>query len=187
MLYLSQIINSFTQEGLNDQNEMKKITAHCEEIYSSFRTDYKTWQKKYNPRLDVIGINKKWKYFRNPTSVQQEQQQHQPQPEPEKLDKNYNHIVNDIVQLTGYHSSKNDFDVLLELGRCRQEAQAKTVPNSNANNTADDEGPRTLPAGFSLAPLENRFKHSTGPESAFVCSRETSKDPCKTSHVINID
>ena len=136
------------------------------EIYTNFKNDYKNWQKKYSPRLDVIGINKKWKNFRNPKSV--------PIEEPENTNRDYNHIVNDIVQLTGYHSSKNDFDVLLELGRSMQEAQTKPTPTAT-----EEDGPRVLPFNFSMAPIENRYKSSKGQESAFVCSRETSKDPCK--------
>jgi len=169
------IMGYFIKDGLNEASELRKITSHCEEIYHNFKNDYKAWQKKYLPRLDVISINKKWKHFRNPKSVKQ------PEPE-EHVNRDYNHIVNDIVQLTGYHSSKNDFDVLLELGRSMHEAQTLPKPNPTSiitpipTNTTEDEGPRTLPMGFSMAPLENRYKSSRGGESAFVCSRETSKE-----------
>lgn len=137
------------------------------EIYPSFKHDYKLWQSKYLPRLDMVGINKKWKYFRNPPTTQAEEPA-------DDLSRDYNNIVSNIVHLTGYHSSKNDLNDLMELDRSIKEAQTKQA------SPAEEEGPRTLPTGFSLGALESGYRTSKGQDSVFLTSRNPSREPSKS-------
>lgn len=101
---------------------MLAMTADCETLYSRFKSDYNSWIKKYAPKLSVISINKKWKQLRDP--------KFDPQARTDgSVD--YNNRVNNIVQLTGYHSSKNDFNDLMELGKCVKDAMnTSKIPNN---------------------------------------------------------
>lgn len=106
------------------------IGRHCEEIYSNFKPEYKSWYESYHPRLSNVTINKKWRQLKQSNYITPETKV--------KTSADYNNLVDDIVQLTGYNSSKNDFNDLLELAKSMKIVQNQGNKESTEPSTHEE-------------------------------------------------